>query len=351
MPEGGSWGTRIVGGRSVVLAVLTLLTACGGSPLATPSAPPATVPPASAPHPPTSPSVLADPTGATFDGAGDLWVCNYRASTLVMYARADLVGRRMHASPSPIEPRVEISGLSGPNGIVFDRAGDLWAVEYGSDSVVAYTPSQLRTSGSPAPAIVVSSNGDALSAPTGLAFDRSGSLWVSNQRTGDVVAYRPAQIRRSAAPRPAVVLRMPDGANSQAVAFAPDGWLWVARYDADEVLGFSPAELGRTGSPPPAGRVQLEAVSGPIGLAVDRSGRLWVALNVGSEVEAFPRRGAAGVPRPVTRLTGHGLEEPHGVAFDAQGDAWITAHDDLVLRYPHAVAAGGVRTAPDLILS
>jgi sugar lactone lactonase YvrE len=126
------------------------------------------------PSPPSSSepatSSFADPTGLALDAGGNLWVCNYRGSNMLMFSAAALAGS---AEGGPAAS-VVISGLRGPNDLAFDRAGTLWVVDYDAGLVAGYLPSQLAASGEPSPSIVIGSNGAALSAPTWLAFDSKG---------------------------------------------------------------------------------------------------------------------------------------------------------------------------------
>jgi sugar lactone lactonase YvrE len=151
---------------------------------------------------------------------------------------------------------------------------------------------------------------------------------VSSQRTGDVVGYRPAQFRRSGDPKPAVVLHMPGGSNSQpeAVAFDRRGHLWVALYGRNEVVRFSSEQLGRSGRPVPASRLRFEPADGsPIGLAADDEDRLWVVLDAAGVVEAFATSHPSG--RPVARVEGAALSEPHAIASDSAGSGCVAFHD------------------------
>ena len=70
------------------------------------------------------------------------------------------------------------SGLSSPNGLAFDSAGNLFVTDYtvaiGSGSILKFTPGAVRTTFA-----------SGLSGPVGLAFDRAGNLFVTDG--GDIV--------------------------------------------------------------------------------------------------------------------------------------------------------------------
>jgi len=66
------------------------------------------------------------------------------------------------------------SGLSSPNGLAFDSAGNLFVAESGTGSILKFTPGAVRTTFA-----------SGLSGPVGLAFDRAGNLFVTDG--GDIV--------------------------------------------------------------------------------------------------------------------------------------------------------------------
>jgi hypothetical protein len=75
-------------------------------------------------------------------------------------------------------------------------------------TVVEFTASQLGASGSPTPAVTLSTTGTGNFAfePTGLAFDASGNLWVASGNGALVVQFAASQLVVSGAPTPTVTL-------------------------------------------------------------------------------------------------------------------------------------------------
>ena len=102
-----------------------------------------------------------------------------------------LTGRETCGSPIPIPtrclstrragcperdpvPAVTLSStssgsLSGPGGLTFDHAGNLWVANTSVSTVVEYAKSQLNKSGSPTPKVTISNN--SFNAPYGVAVD------------------------------------------------------------------------------------------------------------------------------------------------------------------------------------
>ena len=134
-----------------------------------------------------------EPQGLLFDRAGDLWVAN--AGSLDEYARDKL------PKPSPT-PETVIQGGSSFAGMAWDSSGDLWVDDYGDNTVDEYANSQLTRSGTPTAKVTLSGND--LSKPFGLTFDRAGDLWIGNEGNGRVLEYTKSQLTRSGSPTPKV---------------------------------------------------------------------------------------------------------------------------------------------------
>jgi sugar lactone lactonase YvrE len=116
---------------------------------------------------------LDDPIALEFNSIGDLWVTNCSNSTLVLFAAADL----SHPGILTPGPKVTISAtdvisafppttsLECPNGLAFDRSGNLWVSSFGN-SISEFSPGQIATTGSPAPILFINT----VTNPRGLTF-------------------------------------------------------------------------------------------------------------------------------------------------------------------------------------
>jgi sugar lactone lactonase YvrE len=286
-----------------------------------------------------------------------MWVASYEGSSVLGYRAGD-VRRVVGASGGKtltLHADVVISGL-GPNELAIGPDGKLWVAGYDQNELAAYSPSQLKTSGSPSPAVLIRSHGSSLRNPSGLAFDGNGNLWVTNEGTGAVVGYAPAKLGSSGAPAPLARLRIPGAPlNSQNLAIGPDGRLWVARYGDDRILEFEPSY----GSPVPtfarAPQTTLHTgtFTGPIGLAFDGRGRLWTSLANDQSVAAFvppPPSEKNASPQPVASLSGSAFDQPHSVTFDAEGNLWVTSHNNTILEFDGATLSKRSVTRPDAVI-
>jgi hypothetical protein len=148
---------------------------------------------------------------------------------LVEFPKAEL------ATPDPA-PTVVISSTGGAN-ISFTPWGDMWMVTGGgpppvancfgtpcNNELVEFTKAELSTSGSPTPAVTISSTlpgcstneapsscaAGSLYGPYGVAVDRNGDVWVSNFNTPTTVEFSRHQLFRSGSPTPQRTIAGPD---------------------------------------------------------------------------------------------------------------------------------------------
>jgi sugar lactone lactonase YvrE len=255
---------------------------------------------------------IAYPGAMALDHLGDLWVSNNSGGNLAMFTRAQVA-----AGGSPT-PSVVLTGggvSEGPTGMAFARNGDLWVADLGTSTVSKYTPAQLSTSGRPTPAVTISSNGTSLAGPAYLAIDKAGDLWVSVYGTNQIEEFTAAQLVTSGSPTPAVTLSS-DGAGSITVpnglAFDLSGSLWVASSN-NELIKFTAAQLAASGSPVPAVTLSADGTSSaqldePVQLGFDSAGTLWVAQGnaMPGAVAGFTasQLAATGSPVPTYALAG-----------------------------------------------
>jgi hypothetical protein len=302
-------------------------------------------------------AAIASATYTPRPGSGGLWVSNFgSAHTTVQYTAAQLAGTTSAAAATSIA-----TGAEEEQGTAFDANGNLWVTINGGTSVVEYSALQLAAGGTPVPAVTISANAGSLNAPSGLAFDAAGDLWVANYVESSIVEFTPSQLAVSGSPAPAVVIS--DTANSLhgsiGLAFDANGDLWVAnlgtqsecfRGKGASVVEFTPSQLVASGSPTPAvALLRARDLNGPLMIAFDASGNLWLTngANAPYSVVAFSpsQLTTSGTPTPAIVLTANGgsLDGPAGLAFDASGDLWIAnmLNNSVVEFTPAQIAASG----------
>jgi len=177
-------------------------------------------------------SGLAEPRGLLFDPDGTLFVAEQRSGTI---ARIGVDGKAVRIA----------EGLSSPHDLARDYEGHLYVAETGAARV-----SKVARSGS------VSTYIENLEAPVDLDFAPDGQLWVC-ELTGNVRAFStPAKSR--------TVVRL---AGPHGLAFTKSGAVFINDWRGNRVVRLDPG-----GAPQP-----FADVAGPVGLAFGRSGDLYVA--------------------------------------------------------------------------
>jgi sugar lactone lactonase YvrE len=164
---------------------------------------------------------IEGPRGIAFDAAGNMFVAS-GANKVVRFDAARLTA-------STTMPDLEIAGqtpppvtvnLQDPQGLAFDKEGNLW-VAFGG-TLVRLPPTDLAGVGMKmlTPAIQIET--DVLALPLGLAFDEGGGLWVAYSK-GKFVRLGADQLGSSGKVRPAVVITGPDVGYAGWFALYPGG--------------------------------------------------------------------------------------------------------------------------------
>jgi sugar lactone lactonase YvrE len=279
--------------------------------------------------PPPGRHAFVDPVDVAFTPSGQLWVADYRDDSLT---RVD--ARR----PGVVLAR--FGRVGGPNRLAVDRAGVVWAALYDANEVAAY---RLEAEGAGAPpAVRIRAPG--LSQPTGLAFDARGWLWVTNQGSGRLLGFTPAQVRRGGRLRPARDVALPGGADAipEDVGFTRDGTAWVAQYQAHRVVAYRAADLRSASRPRPTRRVDLGDGAGPVDVAIDPEGHAWVADADAPGV--WDMHGPK--PRLVTLAQS---AAPHSLTWDPDAaTVWVTDPSAWLLAY-EAGSLGRATAEPELV--
>jgi DNA-binding beta-propeller fold protein YncE len=146
------------------------------------------------------------------------------APPLSSWAPAQPPGARIRPAPSPIP-------LDVPIGLAEDRSGSLYVANAGSSQVLVYdSKNQQLTS---------KTISDGVDQPAGLAFDKAGNLYVSERSSQEVTVYDSAgKLTKT------LHTDKSSGFAPSGVAVAASGDIWVANrnntnYDVGEIQVFS----------------------------------------------------------------------------------------------------------------
>jgi sugar lactone lactonase YvrE len=324
-PSGNVWVVNY--GSSTVVEYTQAQLAAGGSPVPTVTLS-------------ANAGSLNQPTALAFDRSGDLWVTNQpnapATGTVVEFTPSQLA-----ASGSPV-PTVTLGSsgtgaMDGPISLAFDGSGDLWIGSLVNNTIIRLTPAQLATSGSPTPAVVLGATANSIDEAYSITFDRSGNLWVANNGAGGadvgtLVAFSPTQLTSSGSPVPHVTLAS-NGTNLNApdsLTFDPFGNLWVSDSGTNAVVEFTPTQLTTSGTPVPVSTLagSNTRLDGPIGvLFVPATGYTLAATDGGifnyGGSGFFGSTGSLTLNSPVVGMA----QTPDGLGY------WLVAGDGGVFNF------------------
>jgi sugar lactone lactonase YvrE len=191
-------------------------------------------------------SAFVFPQQAVFDSKGDLWVSDNGANAIFEFMPAQLM-----ASGANVTPNITIKSspaFNGALGLAFDSSGDLWVANNGTTTIFEFNASALPTaSGSMTltPNIMLSDDGHgSIQGPWALAFDSAGNLWSSNANSPDtVVQFSKASLAASGSPTPAVTLSSAT-VGGNASLNAPNGIAFDSSGDLSVVSSATPFGVG-----------------------------------------------------------------------------------------------------------
>jgi ligand-binding sensor domain-containing protein len=188
-------------------------------------------------------------------------------------------------------------GFSALSGLTFDASGNLWVTNTDNFTVVKYVPPFTSSS---LPNLTINDNLNG-SSPT---FDANGNLWIGSFFDQTFLEYQPPFTVQS------TPIVLSDVSPATSIAFDASGNLWAANQNAT-VSKFS-------GAPTPASVPAVTFSDGPaaavgIGaLAFDAHGNLWVATAGNNTIQAYN----ATTQAPISGETiTSGLLVPQGLAF------------------------------------
>jgi sugar lactone lactonase YvrE len=249
-----------------------------------------------------------------------LWVADSGNNRIVELVPNDL---KSSGSPTP----AMLDSLNSVQGMAFDKSKNLW-VEAFDNFVVEFTAAQLKNLDkvpNPTPAQEFGSGAEAA---RGCIFDRKGNLWIIDAQDA-VHEFTQAQLKAGDPNGPAINITSNASLDGPEFGvFDKSDNLWLSSEDNSQVEEFTASQLGSSGDKTPA--VVLSANSGsldsPGQLAFDHKGNLWVANAGNATVVMFAKKQlkTSGMPVPAVTLSSPAFDEPWGLAFDGGGNLWAS---------------------------
>jgi sugar lactone lactonase YvrE len=340
-----------------------------------------------------SPTCMFSPGGLAFDKKGNLWVSDSAGSRILKFNHPFSTGEAASmvlGQPDlfTIGGTTSATGLYGPEGMAFDKSGNLYVADDVNNRVVRYS---APLSNDESASLVIGqpdfvSNTCTATPPTSQGFcspnsvslDAAGNLWVSDLQNQRVLRFNSPLSTHEAAslvlgwsdfstrkvggcPLPPSTLLTFCGPDS--MVFDNAGNVWVSDYAYDRIIRFN-APFSNGESPSlllgqadfttvycPSGPSST-CVGGITGLAYDPAGDLWAADHSYDRVMEYSRFNNGEIASAVLGQTGFttstcaasqsGLCGPASVSFDKSGNLWAAdGHNNRVVRFSSPISSGG----------
>jgi hypothetical protein len=196
-----------------------------------------------------------DVYGCGFDPQGNLWVTDGTDNTIAEVSKAQLEAGSADITPTAVIYTID---FAFPAFVTFDKSGNAWIASQGISRIVELSASQLTSGGTKTPAVVLSDDGSgtSLALPGEIAFDKKGDLWVPNFSSNTVVEYAKDQLTSTGSPKPAVKLSSAVFDEPFGAAFDSKGDLAILNYSNGTIAKFTAKQLKKSGSPKPKAAVK-----------------------------------------------------------------------------------------------
>jgi sugar lactone lactonase YvrE len=251
--------------------------------------------------------------------AESLWVADTDNNRIVELVPSDL---KSSGTPVPLE----VEPLNSANGLAFDKSGNLW-VEAFDNFILEFTPAQLKNLATVPNPTPVNEFGSGADAARGCIFDHNGNLWIIDAQ-GAVDEFTHEQLSAGGSPSPSV--RISSGAlnDPEFGVFDKSDNLWLSNQGNSEIAEFKSSQLVSSSEQTPAVILSAngESLDFPAQLVFDHKGNLWAANMANSTVVMFAKKQlkASGMPVPKITVTSPAFDEPTGLAFDGKGNLWFS---------------------------
>jgi hypothetical protein len=208
-----------------------------------------------------------------------------------------------------------------PQGLVFDRAGNLYIAEYGSSKFRVISPAGIITTAAGNGRFRNSPDGTAarnayLFVPTAISFDPAGNLLIL-----DLFASRLRRIRPDGTLQVIAGIGSPAFAKSGVAVRQPIGSVRSAVGDAKGNVYWSDSDVSRVMRVSPDGQLSVlvddDVLKLPQGLALDAAGNLYIA---DGDANVIRRVTPAGVVTTVVGTGAKGFAGDNGPSTQARLD-------------------------------
>ncbi len=229
-------------------------------------------------------SGLTSPQGVAADGAGNVYIADWRNNAI----------KKWTAAKSTVTTLVS-SGLGGPFGVAVDGAGNVYIADTGNNAIKEWSAAKSNVT------TLVSSG---LNTPQGVAVDRLGNVYIADTFNHAIKEWSP--INSNVTTLVASGLTYPVG-----VAVDGAGNVYIADTGNNAIKEWSPVNSNVT-------TLVSSGLTSPVGVAVDGGGNVYIA---GSGYGSVKEWWAAS--NTVTPLVSSALPSIDCVAVDGVGNVFI----------------------------
>ncbi len=189
-------------------------------------------------------SGLSYPEAVAVDGAGDVFIVNTEHNRVV------------EVTPLGVQRTVPASGLNSPFGVAVDDAGDVFIADTENNRVLKVTPGGVQTT-----------VGSGLNYPYGVGVDGAGDVLIADYENSRVVKVTPGGVQTTV---------LSGQIKPYAVAVDGAGDLFIADDEKNRVLKVTPGGVQTT--------VPASGLNTPEGVAVDGAGNVFIADSLHNRV-------------------------------------------------------------------
>ena len=283
---------------------------------------------------------LSAPEAIAIDSAGNAWVANAASNpsvTKISPSGSFLSGASGYTG----------SGLTSPIGIAIDSSDNAWIANFSNTASVV----KISSSGS----FLSGTNGftgGGLLAQNAIAIDGGDNAWLTNPSQGSVVEFSSGGSVLSG------TNGYPVSSDPVDIAFDGANTVWVTNSEFNGVFLNSVTRLSNTGTPLTGSPFTGGGLAQPNAIAIDSSNSAWIVNREGGNTNSVSRLSNSGTPASGSPYTGGGLNDPISLAIDGSGNAWLTnfengsnsvtefANDGTAISGSSGYTAAGALTKP-----
>lgn len=302
------------------------------------------------------------PAGAAVDAAGNVWVADAANSTIRRIAAGGVVVTiaGQAGNPGAADGAGSSAQFDDPEAVAVGPSGAVYVADTGNSTIRTIAAGTVATLAGQA-GVTGAADGTGTSAlfnqPRALAVDGAGDVYVADTANDTIRRITPAGVVTTLAGQ-AGAAGSADGAGAAARFNAPTGLaldgagnLYVADSGNHTIRVIAPdgtvsTVAGQAGQPGLAdGAGPVARFSGPVAVAVDADGDVYVADRDNSALRVIA---AGGTVSTVALPAGSSLAAPGGLALDSAGNLYVsdTYNDSIRIASGAAPAASVAQDGP-----